>query len=278
MFTDGALTRQVPMSDVVAAVHLGKDRQAPRPRAQPNPWRCGRGLGRFLNGHLALLSWLNKTSGRPHDPPPDGTTAGPVSPPPPRDSSGGLGCSLSPAGARAGLHAGAPRQDAHVPALTVLAVSSKTSRASSKEHISSMHSLSRFPFFISSKNEFALRTRPRTLLARSGLRNTSGQGGPCHPEGLGSWPALPPRGRICSSPRSKTPPRAPLPRDPKVTGPQAPFCVEIHAPRPAAPPACPLELPLAAQALPHLSLLRGPGTAVSCPPSCTQPPQGLRSR
>lgn len=146
-------------------------------------------------------------------------------------------------------------QGACAPALTVLAVSSKTSRASSKEHVSSIHSLSRFPFFISSQNEFALRTRPRTLLARSGLRNTSDR------QGLVARRAS---AAACSPPAGSAHPcaaRGPLPR---IHLPRDP--TSDQAPGAPSPPARPAELHVATQALPHLSLPWGPGVATSRSP------------
>lgn len=57
--------------------------------------------------------------------------------------------------------------------LTVASVCSKTSRASSKEHFSSRHSLSRFPVFSSSNQpEFALLIRFKTPWASSLRSNT----------------------------------------------------------------------------------------------------------
>lgn len=56
--------------------------------------------------------------------------------------------------------------------LTVFSLSSKTSRASSNEQASSRHSRSRFPCFISSRNELALRALCRTRWAWSRGRNT----------------------------------------------------------------------------------------------------------
>ena len=168
------------------------------------------------------------------------------------------------------LHRGVhPSQGACAPALTVLAVSSKTSRASSNEHVSSIHSLSRFPFFISSQNELALRTLPRTLLACSGGRNTSRQAGTLSGEGLSRPPALPHPAASAHPRAAKGPllaPRASPGRDPACSRPRAPLRVQVRLLLPlAASRGLTGSSVLAPQALPGLLLPRGPGATLLCP-------------
>lgn len=109
-----------------------------------------------------------------------------------------------------------------------------------------MHSRSRFPFFISSRNEFALRTLSRSAWARARSVNTGDREdteledpAAWHREGLGSARAAgPPEGSAASLPTPpvsgsrllRTPTPLPPTRQPARTTPRPP------SPLPCAPP------------------------------------------